>query len=221
MKKFITIFFIFSIAILNCEAKQKENFERINEDMITSQPYKVELIDNTTPQTQNSLTLKVANDTYLQSAKVGQKILFTLPSDVNLENSAKIKAGTKFSATIILKEKTAIGQKFKIIINEITFVDATNFIILSNPKNIAPLKSISAERILGKGAKVNGTFRLGTVISAVNLQSRGIKSEPDTTTAVGICIMLKTGKIAPKIKAGTIINITFEKNILSEIEYIK
>ena len=134
-----------------------------------------------------------------------------MKSTLNLEDGSKILSGTKFSATVVLKEP----GKIKIIINEIIFTDTKSYIILSNPNNIEPLKTISAERILGKNAKTNGTFRLGTVISSVTFSQRGIKSEPDTTTAVGICILLKTG--VHILKAGTPVNIQFEKIIKPEI----
>ncbi|MBR2525544.1 hypothetical protein IKE67_03675 [bacterium] len=214
MKNFIIISLIF-LTLLTSGFKQKvepkQERLRIKADDITSQPYKVELIDDTTPQERTSITVKVANDVHLHSIKVGEKILFTLPSTVNFEDGTKLPSGTKFSATVVFKEM----GKIKIIINEIIFTDTKNFIILSNPKDIAPLKTISAERILGKKAKVNGTFRLGTVISSAAFSQRGIKAEPDTTTAVGICIMLKTR--IHTLKAGTPVNIQFEKSIKPEI----
>lgn len=213
MKKIIIILLITSL--LTSAFKNNTNNEKITENEITSQPYKVELLDNTTVQTQNTLTLKNANDVNLYKIKVGDKILFTQPSLINLENGTQIPSGTKYSATVVMKE----GTKIKIIINEIIFTDTKNYIIISNPKDIAPLKTISAERILGKKAKVFGTFRIGTVISSVIFSQRGIKSEPHTTTAVGICILLKTR--AHLLKAGTPVSISFEKNIHPEIQILK
>ncbi|MBR1680778.1 hypothetical protein IJ707_03195 [bacterium] len=217
MKKF-TITFLIITSLLTSAFKiseEKQEQLKIKEDDITCQPYKVELIDDKTSQSQNTLSLKVANDVHILTAKTGDKILFTLPSDVNLESGAKIPSGTKFSATIVFKE----GRKIKIIINEIIFTDTKNYIILSNPKKIAPLKTICAKRILGKYATVTGTFRLGTVISAVNFSQTDIKAEPDTTTAVGICILIRAG--ARILKAGTPVNITFENNIKPEIGLLK
>lgn len=216
MRKFlILVLIIISVLTTSAKNESKDKKEHITENMITSQPYKVELIDNKTSQTQNTITLKVANDVSLTKLEVGQKILFTLPSNVNLEDGTIIKLGTKFSATVVLKD----FDKIKIIINEIIFDDTTNFIILSNPKGIESLKTISAERILGKYAKITGTYRIGTEISSVSFLQRGIKAEPDTTTAVGICIKIKT--IARKLKAGTSVIITFEKNIKPEVMLLK
>ncbi len=214
MKKYIAVLFVIIAFVTSGYVKKTEQeVEKLNikEDEITSQPYKVELIDDKTPQIQNSITLKVANDVKLYSVKVGDKILFTLPSTINLEGGGKIESGTKFSATVVMKK----GDKIKLILNEIIFTDTKSYIILSNPKDIEPLKTISAERILGEYAKVDGTFRLGTVISSVNFFQKGIKSEPDTTTAVGVCIMLKTR--VHTLKAGTPVTITFEKNIKPEV----
>lgn len=217
MKKTVLLILlnIFLISSVLAQTNDKEKHLNIKEENITSQPYKVELIDNTTAQTQNSISIKVANDVHLHKLKVGNKILFTQPSNINLVNGNKIPAGTKYSATVVQKEL----NKFKIIINEIIFTDTKNYIILSTPKDIQPLKTISAERILGKNATVNGIFRLGTEISSVNIAQRGIKSEPDTTTAVGICILIKTG--AHTLNAGTPVNITFVKNINPEIQLLK
>lgn len=220
MKKFFTLVILNLLIVTSAFAQtdnnnKKEEHLRIKEDNITSQPYKVELIDNITPQTQNSISLKVANDVHLHSLKVGDKILFTQPSDINLVDGSKIPSGTKYSATVVLKE----FNKIKIIINEIIFTDTRNYIILSNPKDIQPLKTISAERILGEKATVTGTFRLGTVISSISFFQRGIKSEPDTTTSVGICIIIKTG--ARTLNAGTPVTLTFEKNIKPEVCLLK
>ena len=217
MKKFF-IFIILNLLLFSSAFAKSENKEehlKIKEENITSQPYKVELIDNVTPQSQNSISLKVANDVHLHSLRVGDKILFTQPSEINLADGNKIPAGTKYSATVVLKE----FNKIKIIINEIIFTDTKNYIILSNPKDIQPLKTISAERILGKNATVTGTFRLGTVISSINFAQRGIKSEPDTTTAVGICVLIKTG--VRTLNAGTPVTITFEKNIKPEVSLLE
>ena len=217
MKKTVLLILlnIFLISSVHAQTNDKEKHLNIKEENITSQPYKVELIDNITPQTQNSISIKVANDVHLHKLKVGNKILFTQPSNINLVNSNKIPAGTKYSATVVQKEL----NKIKIIINEIIFTDTKNYIILSTPKDIQPLKTISAERILGKNATVNGIFKLGTEISSVNIAQRGIKSEPDTTTAVGICILIKTG--AHTLNAGTPVNITFVKNINPKIQLLK
>ena len=218
MKKFIIAsLLITSIFTSAFKPKEEQTVEKLNikTEEITSQPYKVELIDDITSQTQNSITLKVANDVKLYSIKVGEKILFTLPSTINLEDGTKIASGTKFSATVVKKEHFANRLKIKIIINEIIFKDTKSYIILSNPKNIEPLKTISAERILGKNASTDGTFRLGTVVSSINFNQRGVKSEPDTTTSVGICILITTG--VRTLKAGTPITITFEKNIKPEV----
>lgn len=189
----------------------------------TNQPYKVELIDNTTSQSQHEITLKVANDTDLNNIKPFNKILFVLPSDLKLESGGILKAGTKFSATVVMKKKSKnpLRQQIKFIINEIIFDNATNYIILSNPKGIQPLKTISAERILGKGSTVTGTFRLGTEISSAKFQNKSIKLKPDTTTAVGICILATTRTYYPILKAGTPITITFLNNLKPEIANIK
>lgn len=189
----------------------------------TNQPYKVELIDNITAQSQHEITLKVANDTDLNNIKPFNKILFVLPSDLKLESGGILKAGTKFSATVVMKKKSKnpLKQQIKFIINEIIFDNATNYIILSNPKGIQPLKTISAERILGKGSTVTGTFRLGTVISSAKFQNSSIKLKPDTTTAVGICILATTRTYYPMLKAGTPITITFLNNLKPEIANIK
>lgn len=189
----------------------------------TNQPYKVELIDNTTSQSQHAITLKVANDTDLNNIKPFNKILFVLPSDLKLESGGILKAGTKFSATVVMKKKSKnpLRQQIKFIINEIIFDNATNYIILSNPKGIQPLKTISAERILGKGSTVTGTFRLGTVISSAKFQNNSIKLKPDTTTAVGICILATTRTYYPILKAGTPITIAFLNNLKPEIANIK
>lgn len=189
----------------------------------TKQHYKVELIDDTTSQMQNCITLKVANDTNLNTLKVGEKILFTMPSDLKLESGGTISAGTKFSATVITKKskKNMFSHDIKFIINEIIFKDTTNFIILSKTHGIAPLKSISAERILGKDRRVNGTFNLGTVISSAKIQQRSIKLKPDTTTSVGICILARTNNATGTTKAGTPITITFVNNLKPEIGYVK
>lgn len=217
MKKLIVLCLIIT-SLLTSGFKKKDEDKtekiKIKEENITSQPYKVELIDDVTSQTQSSLTLKVANYVNLSKIKVGKKILFTLPSTVNLEGREKIPSGTKFSATVVMKE----SGKIKIIINEIIFTDTKSYIILSNPKNIEPLKTIRADRILGKNAKINGTFRLGTVISSVVIYQKGIKTEPATTTAVGICILLKTH--SHTLKAGTPITINFEDNIKPEISLL-
>ena len=214
MKKYIILSLIL-LALLTSGFKQKEEPQqdklKIKEEHITSQPYKVELIDDTTSQTRNSITIKVANDVHLHKINTGEKILFTLPSTINFEDGSKIPSGTKFSATVVKKEM----NKIKIIINEIIFTDTKSYIIISNPKNIEPLKTIRADRILGKNAKTNGTFRLGTVISSVTFCQGGIKAEPNTTTSVGICILLKTS--VHKIKAGTPVTIQFENNIKPEI----
>lgn len=223
MKKIIVIavfIFIFALTAQAVEEKSETNevygeIPHIKTEEITSQPYKVELIDNKTPQTQNTITLKNANDVNLHTLKTGDKILFTLPNTVNLETGAKIPAGTKFSATVVLKE----SRKIKIIINEIIFTDTKNYIIISKYKKAAPLKTISAERILGKNAKVTGIFYLKTSISSVNFAQRGIKSEPDTTTAVGICILLKTG--ARTLKAGTPVTISFNNNLRPAVSTLK
>lgn len=189
----------------------------------TNQPYKVELIDNTTSQSQHAITLKVANDTDLNNIKPFNKILFVLPSDLKLESGGILKAGTKFSATVVMKKKSKnpLRQQIKFIINEIIFDNATNYIILSNPKGIQPLKTISAERILGKGSTVTGTFRLGTVISSAKFQNNSIKLKPDTTTAVGICILATTRTYYPILKVGTPMTITFLNNLKPEIANIK
>lgn len=189
----------------------------------THQPYKVELIDNTTPQSQHEITVKVANDTDLNNIRPFNKILFVLPSDLKLESGGMLKAGTKFSATVVMKKKSKnpFKQQIKFIVNEIIFDDATNFIILSNPHGIQPLKTISAERILGKGRTVTGTFRLGTVISSAKFQNNSIKLKPDTTTAVGICILATTRTYYPMLKAGTPMTITFFNNLKPEVAIIK
>ena len=222
MKKGTILLLLFLSFFTSAYDTATEKVEHINENEITSQPYKVELIDNTTPQTQNQLTLKVANDINFSKIKVGEKILFVLPSTVNLESGTKIEAGTKFSATIVQKEsKPPMAIRVKFIINEIIFEDTTNFIILSKVPKIAPLKLIDAERILGKNAKVTGTFKLGTVIKDVNFSKHLAKMKPDTTTQLGICIMLKINKMHSTIDAGTPITITFEKNIEPEIGLVK
>lgn len=217
MKNFVLISLII-VSLLTSGFKSKGDTQqeklRIKEDDITSQPYKVELIDDITSQTRTSITMKVANDVHLHKIKVGEKFLFTLPSAITFENGSQMPSGTKFSATVVMKEM----GKIKIIINEIIFTDTKSYIILSNPKDIAPLKTIRAERILGKNAKTDGTFRLGTVISSVTFSQRGIKAEPDTTTAVGICILLKTGMHT--LKAGTPVTIQFEKSIKPEIGFL-
>ena len=209
---------ITSLFLSGFKNAEKEEHIKIDENDITSQPYKVELIDDKTPQTQNSLSLKIANDVNLHKIKVGEKFLLTLPSNINLVDGTIMPAGTKFSATVIKKEHTKIGIKFKIIINEIIFTDTNNYIILSNPKNIKPLKTISVERILGKHAKVNGIFKLGTEISSVNISQNRVHLEPETTTAVGIGIIIKTG--VRTIKAGTPVTIQFNDNIKPQVEIL-
>ena len=128
-----------------------------------------------------------------------------------LNNEAKKKQVSRSK----LRLQQQSENEIKIIINEIIFTDTKSYIIISNPKNIEPLKTIRADRILGKNAKTNGTFRLGTVISSVTFCQGGIKAEPNTTTSVGICILLKTS--VHKIKAGTPVTIQFENNIKPEI----
>lgn len=221
MKKYFILYLLFVTFVTS--GYKKQNIKEHYEEIYTQQPYKVQLIDNVTVQNQNSITLKVANDINLNSLKTGEKILLVMPSDLNLESGGKIQAGTKFSATAVekKKKKNPFSLSIKFIINEIIFEDTTNFIILSNPHGIAPLKSISAERILGKGREVTGTFRIGTVISDAKIMQRGIKLKPDTTTAVGICILLKTNKLNTIIKAGTSITLTFVNNLKPEIGYIK
>lgn len=223
MKKYIILFLtILTIITSGYDYKDVEKTEHILPEQITSQPYKVELIDDSIVQTQNQIILKVANDADFNKLKVGNKILFVLPSTINLESGAAIKAGTKFSATIVQKEtKSPTSLKIKFIINEIIFEDTTNFIILSKVPKIAPLKLISAEKILGKNAKVSGTFNIETVIKDVQISSHLVKMKPDTTTSVGICIMTKISKVHPVINAGTPIILTFKKNIAPEISFIK
>lgn len=220
MKKVLSIFIIFTAMITS---GYTNILEEKTDGIPTQQPYKVELIDNKTPQLQYAITLKVANDTDLNNLKIGEKFLFVMPSDLKLESGGIIKAGTKFSATIVMKkkQKNQLNQQIKFIINEIIFDDTTNFIILSNPHGIAPLKSISAERILGKGREVTGTFRLGTVISNAKFNGNSMKLKPDTTTAVGICILAKTSKFNAKLEAGTPITITFVNNLKPEVGMIK
>lgn len=229
MNKVIALFLLFIISITQVLAKEDEQFEdkEFNSSILekpiggvyTFQPYEVELLDYTTAQTVYSMTLKVANKINLLTSKVGDKFLLVLPSDVNLEKQGKIPAGTKFSATIVQKEKTKskTGIFVKFIVNEIIFTDTKDFILLSNPKNIAPLKTISAERILGKNAKVHGTFRLGTVIKEV--ESKAIKMKPATTTAVGICVKAYPNPTNYVLKAGTAITFTFESSIKPEVMY--
>ena len=219
MKKYIiTLLLILTFLTSAYNQEDVEKKEHINENQITSQPYKVELIDDSISQSQNSITLKVANDTDFSKLKIGNKILFVLPSTVNLENGAQIKAGTKFSATIVQKEtKPPMAVKLKFIINEIIFDDATNFILISKIPKIAPLKLINAERILGKNAKVTGTFKLGTVIKEVQFKQHFMKMKPDTTTSIGICIMLIYNKTHSTINAGVPITLIFEQNINPEV----
>lgn len=219
MKNLKILLLIFTLFITS-GYKFDEKFN-LNNEYSTQQPYKVELIDNTTTQSQYQITLKVANDTNFNTLKVGEKILFTMPSDLKLESGGTITAGTKFSATIINKKTTPIGKNVKFIINEIIFDDTKSFIILSKTSKIAPLKTISAERILGKHRTTNGTFNLNTVISDVKTPSKTIKLIPDTTTSVGICILAKINNLNPTLKAGTPIRISFLNNLKPEIMLIK
>ncbi len=230
MKKLILALIILSLNISSIFAADNsigiDDFDRDTKSRqkelgeVTSQPYKVKLLDDTISQTKYEIILKVANRTNLSKLKVGQKFLFVLPDDLKLENEEIIPSCTKFSATIVMKKSRFFhtSKKVKFIINEIIFPDTKDFILLSNPKNIEPLKTISAERILGKHATVDGIFRLGTVIKSVKPRSM-IKMKPDTTTAVGICVLAYPSILKHTLKAGTPVKFIFYEAIKPEVMY--
>ena len=219
MKKLFTLLLILICSQVLCGYKIQESINGI----YTQQPREMELIDKSISQVQYALTLRFASSINLNSLKVGENIVFFLPSDVKLQGGAILPAGTKFQARIIQKKtkKNPFSQRIKFIINEIIFTDAENFIILSNPHHLKPLNTISADRILGKNAKISGTYRLGTVITEIQVPSKSIKFKPDTTTAVGICILAKTNKFNAKIKVGTPITLIFENNLKPERIYVR
>ena len=228
MKKVFVVLLFFVLVSLSAFADDSsvgiDDFDRNPNSMqkefgkVTSQPYKVKLLDDSTSQTEFEMTLKIANKTNLSKLKVGQKFLLVLPDDLKLETGEVIPTGTKFSATVVMKKSCCFHtrKKIKFIINEIIFTDTRDFILVSNPKNIHPLKTISAERILGKNAKVDGIFRIGTVIKKIKPKSM-IKMSPDTTTAVGICVLAYPSILKHTLNAGTPITFIFETSIKPEV----
>ena len=213
MKKFYSIILLLAILICTSGFKFKKQFE----GYYTEQPCVIDFLDKSTPQSQYAMTLKFAQDVNLNKIKTGANVLLILPSDLKTHSGYVIPAGTKFNARLINKSEThnPFKQTTKFLINQIIFAtDAKEYIILSDTKHAKRLTTISAERVLGRYAPIDGLCHLGTKLRKVDYKG-GIKSKADTTTtAVGICFVLIRNSITNStIKANTPITFEFENNL--------
>ncbi len=213
MSKFYSIILLFTVLICTSGFKFKDNFE----EFYTSQPCTIDFLDKSTLQTQYAMTLKFAQDVNLNKIKTGTNVLLILPSDLKTHSGYVIPAGTKFNARLINKSEThnPFKQTTKFLINQIIFsTDAKEYIILSDTKHAKRLTTISAERVLGRYAPIDGLCNIGTKLRKVEYKGN-LKSKADiTTTSVGICFVLVRNSITNStIKANTPITFEFENNL--------
>lgn len=202
------------ITLIFCSGfKLKEQFD----DFYTEQPCVIDFLDKTVPQSQYAMTLKFAQDVNLNKIKVGTNVLLILPSDLKTEAGFVIPAGTKFNARLIHKSEThnPFKQTTKFLINQIIFAtNAREYILLSDNAHSKRLTTISAERVLGRYAHIDGLCHIGTKLHKAEYKGN-IKSKADTTTtSVGICfVLIRNSIMHPTIKADSLITFEFEKNL--------